>query len=193
MLGNFLRAALGALGFLRFDLGQFGACLFDPLLGLAQATGSRRLGALGTRRRVRIDLGFQGDDTRLCLRLRLVQTQRTLVRTLARGSLDLGAVDDDLVGVKQSLRHERRQRFGQQTVKHIGMRHAEVRKPVVVDRNAAGDPAIGQILAGQPVQFARRANPVHRRQKPQRKQHRRVGGRPTHRTLTRFDLVVEHR
>src|ERR1019366_7524557 len=74
---------LGTLGFLRFDLGQFGACLFDPLLRLAQTTCPRRLGALGTRRLVRIDLGFQGDDTGLRGRLRLVQTQRALVRTLA--------------------------------------------------------------------------------------------------------------
>src|SRR5436309_64611 len=36
------------------------------------------------------------------------------------------------------------------------MRHPEVRKPVVVDRHAARDPAIGQILTSQPVQLPRR-------------------------------------
>ena len=104
---------------------------------------------LGTRRRVRIDLGFQSGDTRPRCRLRLVQTQRALVRALARRSFDFGAVDDNLICVKQSLRHERCQRFGEQIVEHIGMRHAEVRKPMVVDRHAARDPAIGQILAGR--------------------------------------------
>jgi len=192
-LGDLLRTALGTLGLLRFDLGQLGACLFDPLLHLLQATCPRRLGALGTRRRVRIDLGFQGNDTSLGCSLRLIQPKRPLVRTLARRSLDLGAIDHDLVGVKQPLRHERRQRFGQQAVEHIGVRHPEVRKPVVVDRHTARDPAVGQILAGQPVQFARRAHPVHRRQKPQRKQHSRVRGRPPRHPLARLDLVVQHR
>ena len=161
LLGDLFRAALGALGFLRFDLDQFAACLFDPLLRLAQASSPRRLCALGTRRPVRIDLGFQGGDARLRCRLSLVQTQRALVRALARRSLDFGAVDHDLVGVKQSLRQERRQRLGEQIVKHIGMRHAEVRKPVVVDRHPARDPAIGQILDGRtgPVPAPTRPRP----------------------------------
>ena len=166
---------------------------FRSAPGSGAALVPRRLGALGTRRRVSIDLGFQGGDTRPRCRLRLVQTQRALVRALARRSLDLGAIDHDLVGVKKSLRHERCQRFGEQIVEHIGMRHPELRKLVVIDRHTARDPAIGQILAGQPVQLSRRADPVHRRQEPQRKQHSRVGGRPTRGALTRFDLVVKHR
>ena len=67
----------------------------------------------------------------------------------------------------------------------------EVGQAVMVHRNPAGEPAIGDVAFAQPRQLPRRANPFHGRVEPQRQKHRRVRRRPPGFARPRLDRIVE--
>jgi hypothetical protein len=66
-------------------------------------------------------------------------------------------------------------------------------EPVIVQRHAARQPATGGLALGKPLQFARRPHAFDRRIKPQRKQDRGIGGRPSPFALARENLIVKGR
>ena len=191
--GDLLGAALGAhLPFLG-DLVQRRLRLGGPCLGLPRRPLARCLPALRAGCGIGVDFQLQIRNTLFGSGHRLIQAHRALERALARRSLDLRPVDNDLVDVDQPLGHECCQTVGQQLVEHIGMGNAEVAEAVMVDRNAARQPAVGQVAFAQTVQLARRANALDGGEQPQRKLHRRIGRRPAGLALARRDLVVKRR
>ena len=69
----------------------------------------------------------------------------------------------------------------------------EVGEPVIVQRHAAREPPIGGVALREPLQFTRRTHPFDRRIKPQRKQNRGIGGRPSRFALARENPIVKRR
>lgn len=111
-------------------------------------------------------------------------------RVPARAGANLRAVDGDLGQPHQSFGDQRRHALGQQPVENFHLLDPEVGEPVIVQRHAARQPPIGGVALREPLQFARRPHPFNRRIKPQRKQNRRIGARPSRFALARpYPLV----
>jgi hypothetical protein len=83
--------------------------------------------------------------------------------------------------------------LGQQPIEDLDAVDTEVGEPVMVQRHAARQPPISGVAFGEARQFARRPYPFDRRIKPQRKQNRRIGGRPSRVALARKNLIVKRR
>ena len=81
----------------------------------------------------------------------------------------------------------------QQPIEDLHAVDPEVGEPVIVQRRAARQPPIGGVALGKPLQFARRPYAFDRGVKPQRKQNRRIGGRPSRFALARENLIVKLR
>ena len=114
-------------------------------------------------------------------------------RLLARAGANLRSLDGDLGEPHQPFADQRGHALRQQPIEDLGAVDAEVGEPVIVDRHAARQPAIGGVALREPLQFARRPDPFDRRIEPQRKQHRGIGGRPPRFTLAREHLIVKRR
>jgi hypothetical protein len=81
----------------------------------------------------------------------------------------------------------------QQSVERLDVFNPEIGEPVMVQRHASRQPPIGGVALGKPLQFARRPHPFDRRIKPQRKQNRGIGGRPSRFALARENPIVKLR
>jgi hypothetical protein len=80
---------------------------------------------------------------------------------------------------------QRRHALRQKPIEDLHLLDPEVGGSVIVDRHAARQPAIGGVALGKPLQFARRPHAFDRRVKPQRKQNRGIGRRPSLRPRAR--------
>ena len=109
-------------------------------------------------------------------------------RFLAGAGADLRAVDGDLSKADQPLADQRGHALRQQSVEDLRLPDPEISEPVIIQRHAAGQPTIGGVALGEPFQSPRRTHPFNRRIKPQRKQNRRIGGRPARFALARENL-----
>jgi hypothetical protein len=114
-------------------------------------------------------------------------------RPLAGAGANLRAVDGDLIKADQPFGDQRRHALGQQPIEDLRAVDPKVGEPVMVQRHAARQPPIGGVALGKPLQFARRPHAFDRRIKPQRKQHRGIGGRPSRLALARENLIVKRR
>ena len=114
-------------------------------------------------------------------------------RFLAGAGADLRAVDGDLSKADQPLADQRGHALRQQSVEDLRLPDPEISEPVIIQQHAAGQPTIGGVALGEPFQSPRRTHPFNRRIKPQRKQNRRIGGRPARFALARENLIVKLR
>ncbi len=78
-------------------------------------------------------------------------------------------------------------------VEKSGLPNAEAGQSVVVERNAAREPAEGEFLAAKPLKLARGADALGRRIKPKRQQNARIDRRVARLALNRFDCRVKRR
>ena len=114
-------------------------------------------------------------------------------RFLAGAGANFRAVDGDLSKADQPLADQRGHALRQQSVEDLRLPDPEISEPVIIQRHAAGQPTIGGVALGEPFQSPRRTHPFNRRIKPQRKQNRRIGGRPARFALARENLIVKLR
>jgi hypothetical protein len=114
-------------------------------------------------------------------------------RPLAGAGANLRAVDCDLIKADQPFGDQRRHALRQQPIKNLHAVDPEVGEPVIIQRHAARPPPIGGVALGKPLQFARRPHALDRGVKPQRKQNRRIDGRPSRFALARENLIVKGR
>ena len=119
------------------------------------------------------------------------QSVAGLERLLAGARPDLRAVHRDLGKPHQPLANQRCHALRQQPIEDIDLLDPKIRKPVIVHRHPARQPAIGDVGFDQPCQFSRRAHPLDGGVKPQPKQHRRIGRRSARGSLARQDLRVK--
>ena len=89
---------------------------------------------------------------------------------------DAHAVVGDAVEVDQVLLAEHGHRVGQQPVEHVDVADAEVGEGVVVDGDAAAEPAEGVVVAAQPGQGAGGADALQGGVQPQGDAQARVDG-----------------
>ena len=94
-----------------------------------------------------------------------------------RAGADTHAVLGDAVEIDQFLLAQDGHRVGEQSVEELQVLDAEVGQGVVIDADAAAEPAEGVVVGAEVVQGAGTADALQRGAQPQRREDTRVGGR----------------
>lgn len=136
----------------------------DPLAGGAFAGGGV---SAGRGRRVVVHLLPQPGDLVLGFEQALGQRRLAAERGRPGGSADAGAVLGHAVEIDQPLLAEDGDRVRQQGIEDIHVADAEVGEGVVVDGDAAAQPAEGVVLGAQGGQCAGGADALKRSVQPQ--------------------------
>ena len=84
--------------------------------------------------------------------------------------------------------NQRPDRVGQQLVEELAVSRAEVTEQMMIDPDAATDPHVRQIPLAQPVELPGTADPLDRREHPQRHQNLGIDRIPPGRPLDRLNL-----
>src|SRR5438876_6559077 len=98
-------------------------------------------------------------------------------RGCARTGTDAHAVLGHAVEIDQALLQQRGYAMGEQVIQKLDVLDTEVRQRVIMDRDAATDPAKAVVVAAQPVQSPGTADPFHGGQQPQGHQDLGIDGR----------------
>lgn len=183
-------AAVRPLGLAGLELRQPGEGLLrplDPLVGRPRSGGGdpARRG-----RRIVVELDPQGGHLGLGRGERGGQGIGLAIRVAARRGSDPDAVLGDPGERDEPVRDERRNALGEEPVEQIAVVDPEVGQRVVVDADAAADPAVRVVLGAQPIERPSRADTLERRVQPVRGQDRRIDRRPARLALGRPDPLV---
>ena len=126
-----------------------------------------------------------------CLRLfqQLLETTAGAERTLAGVGPHPHAVLRDPIHGDQALVHQRGDDLGEQFVPLLAPLRAEVGERVIVDRNPAAKPLIGEMVLAEAFEFPGTADASQGGEHPKRDEQPRIGGVAADMTLDRLDLV----
>ena len=117
-----------------------------------------------------------------------LQTTRSAEGTLARVGPHPHAVLGDPVHRDQPFGHQRGDDLGEQRVPLGAALRAEVGEHVVVHRDAAAQPLIGEVVLAETFQLPRAADPLERGEHPQRDEQPGIGGVATDMPLDGLDV-----
>ena len=118
----------------------------------------------------------------------LLQTASRAEGTLAGVGADPHAVLSDPVHCDETFGHQRGHDLGEQRVPFLAALRAEVSEHVVVYRDAAAEPLIGEVVLAESFQLACAADPPQGGEDPKRDEQSRIGGVAADMSLDGLDV-----